>query len=281
MDAVFGAKIFFKNFGIFGEYKYNFYKNDSDRLSVGVSFAFGKPYIPPPPEPPAPAPAPKPQFVYHPTITPEELKKVELLYQSTVRDIERQGRRLTIYSYSERNTFIQKYQGYPDVNSVNNVKYTSLPYYYYNKTSEKEIVAMAKKEPNEFMKVRMIHDWVADIFAYDHDYLEWMAYSNRNREYTLGQIIERERGVCLEYAILFHNLATAAGIDTYMISDHSAPNIGHAYNMVIVDGTGYIIDTTWDSGNQVMYNRYTANKKMFKKDYFMPSIPQSYKLRGW
>ncbi|GHT57388.1 hypothetical protein FACS1894109_09320 [Spirochaetia bacterium] len=283
-NAVFGAKIFFDWFGIYGEYKYNLLRNDDNRLSFGITLAFGDSYIPQPPAPtpkPAPEPKPQPQFVYHPTISSEELAKVELSYQSTIRDIEQQGRRIRIDSYPARNTFIQKYQGYPDINSVSNVKNTKLPYYYYNSTSEKQIVAMAKSEPNKFMKVRIIHDWVADIFAYDNDYLEWMKYSNRNHEYTLGEIIERERGVCLEYAILFYNLAMAAGIDTYLISDHSKPGIGHAYNMVMIDGTGYIIDTTWDSGNQVMYNRYIKQEKMNSKDYFMPGISQSYRLRTW
>jgi transglutaminase-like putative cysteine protease len=232
------------------------------------------------------APEPQPQFVYHPTISSEELTKVELSYQSTIREIERQGRRIRIDSDSVRKTFIQKYQGNPDTTSVNNVKSTSIPVYSYNSTSEQQIVAMAKAEQNRFMKVRMIHDWVSDIFAYDFDYLEWMKYSNRNHEYTLGEIVEREKGVCLEYAILFYNLALAAGIDAYLISDHSGvkPNgeqIGHAYNMVMIDETGYVIDTTWDSGNQVEHNKYIAYDQMISKDYFMPSISESYKLRHW
>ncbi|GHU97615.1 hypothetical protein FACS189483_04110 [Spirochaetia bacterium] len=289
-NAVFGAKIFFEQFGIYGEYKYNLLKNDDSRLSLGFTFAFGDSYIPQPPAPrpaprptptPAPEPEPQPQFVYHPTISSEELTKVELSYQSTISDIERQGRRIYIDSYPARNTFIQRYQGRPDITAVSNAKNAKLPYYYYNSTSERQIVAMAQSEPNKFMKVRIIHDWVADIFAYDHDYLEWMRYSNRNHIYTLGEIVERERGVCLEYAILFYNLAMAAGIDTYLISDHSKPGIGHAYNMVVIDRVGYIIDTTWDSGNQVKYNRSISDKKMVSKDYFMPSISQSYRLRGW
>lgn len=227
-NAVFGAKIFFDWFGIYGEYKHNLLRNDDNRLSFGITLAFGDSYVPQPPTPtpkPAPEPKPQPQFVYHPTISSEELTRVELSYQSTIRDIEQQGRRIYIDSYPTRSTFIQKYQGHPDINSVSNIKKIKLPYYYYNSTSERQIVAMAKSEPNKFMKVRIIHDWVADIFAYDLDYLEWMKYSNRNQNYTLGEIVERERGVCLEYAILFYNLAMAAGIDTYLISDHSKPGI--------------------------------------------------------
>jgi transglutaminase/protease-like cytokinesis protein 3 len=51
--------------------------------------------------------------------------------------------------------------------------------------------------------------------------------------------------------------------------------------MVLINGTGYVIDTTWDSGNQVRDNKYTAYDKMISKDYFMPSISESYKLRHW
>jgi transglutaminase/protease-like cytokinesis protein 3 len=73
----------------------------------------------------------------------------------------------------------------------------------------------------------------------------------------------------------------AAGLDVYLISDYSAPNIGHAYNMVVIDGTGYVIDTTWDSGNQYIDGRIIAFDKMISKKYFMPGVSQSYKLRKW
>jgi transglutaminase/protease-like cytokinesis protein 3 len=73
----------------------------------------------------------------------------------------------------------------------------------------------------------------------------------------------------------------AADVDAYLVCDHSEPGIGHAYNMVVINGTGYIIDTTWDSGNRYVGGKIRQFDRMVSKDYFMPGISQSYRLRGW
>jgi transglutaminase-like putative cysteine protease len=234
---------------------------------------------PPPPQKPA---RPRPQPQENPTITQEELEKVELAYAETVRDIERRGGRITIRNMPERAAFIQRWQGRTDTASADAARNEKFDFYNSYITPETDIVAMARKEPNDFRKVRMIHDWVADIFAYDHDLLWWMDHvSRRNAEYTLGTILKLERGVCLEYAILFYFLMDSAGIETYLISDHSQPQIGHAYNMVVINGTGYIVDTTWDSGNKYIDSAITQWKMTYRKTYFMPGIAESYQLRGW
>jgi transglutaminase/protease-like cytokinesis protein 3 len=216
-----------------------------------------------------------------------------LAYAETVRDIEQRGRRLRINNRSERAAFIQRWQGQPDTAQADASRQEPFPYYITGymplnteKTmilaSETDIVAMARKEPNDFRKVRMVHDWVADIFAYDYD-LIWLMDNviGGNAEFTLRELVERERGVCFEYAILFWFLMDASGIETYLISDRSQPGIGHAYNMVVINGTGYIIDTTWYSGNQYINGAITQWDMMYRKTYFMPSIAQSYQLRDW
>jgi transglutaminase/protease-like cytokinesis protein 3 len=151
---------------------------------------------------------------------------------------------------------------------------------YFNSTtvSAEEIVKRAKNEPDEFRKVRLIHDWVADIFAYDAVYLRRLLNGGTNAEFTLQEILRRQQGVCLEYAVLFWFLADASGLDVYLISDYSKPGIGHAYNMVIINGTGYVVDTTWDSGT---LDRNDNFRRQFGKDYFMSGVSQSYRRRGW
>jgi transglutaminase-like putative cysteine protease len=218
----------------------------------------------------------------NPTITPEELKKVELAYAETVRYIQRQGKQLYVNSLPERNAFIRKYQGNPAVSRVRAAKDKILEWYDIRTTSQEDIVALARKETNDFFKVRMIHDWVADVFAYDFDLLWWMDnVSGKNAIFTLGELIKRERGVCFEYAVLFWFLMDSSGIETYLICDYSEPGKAHAYNMVVIGGTGYIIDTTWDSGNMYQSGKIVQFRRMITKEYFMPDAAQSYKLRGW
>jgi hypothetical protein len=261
--------------------------------------AYTQPAPPPRPARPRPTPQenptikPRPIPQENPTITPEELEQVELAYAETVRDIEQRGRRLRINTRSERAEFIQQWQGRPDTAQADAARQEAFPYYITGymppnteKTmtlaSETDIVAMARREPNDFRKVRLIHDWVADIFAYDYDLLWWMNnVSGRNAIFTLGELVKRERGVCFEYAILFWFLMDASGIETYLISEVIDPENAHAYNMVVINGTGYIIDTTWDSGNQYINGAITQWKMMYTKKYFMPSIAQSYQLREW
>jgi hypothetical protein len=235
-----------------------------------------------------PAP-PQVQPKQYPTLTTEELQKVELAYEATVRGIEGRGKRIYIGNTQERVAFIRRYQGNPDTAStaplwreVFGSSTSTQNYYDSSQTSETAIVRMAKNEPNAFRKVRMIHDWVSDILAYDWDYYNRMIYmTGRNEEFTLGQIIARESGVCLEYAIAFYYLMDAAGINTYLISDHSKPGIGHAYNMVIINGTGYIIDTTWDSKNHYQNGRFITYNPVSDTKFFMRGVSESYQLRGW
>jgi hypothetical protein len=245
---------------------------------------------------PQPIPIPEPEPQKHPTLTPEELQKVELAYDETVRYIEAQGKRLYIGNSQKRAEFIRQFQGKPNTAAVNAAKNEKLPVYSVSKESEnnrwptrrnfaylseKDVVFVTSEEKNDdFLKVRIIHDWVCDIFAYDYDLLKWMDRYGQ-AEFTLGKLIERERGVCFEYAVLFCFLMNYAGVDTYLISDHSEPGIGHAYNMVVIDGTGYIVDTTWDSGNEYQNGRITEFGRMNSKEYFMSDIAGSYKLRGW
>jgi transglutaminase-like putative cysteine protease len=174
---------------------------------------------PPPPRPPKPSPEPSD----NPTLTPEELEKIKLAYAETVRDIERRGKMINMdnrNSRADRNTFMRNWQGRPDTASASAVRNEKLEFYNSKITPETNIVALARKEPNNFRKVRMIHDWVADIFAYDYDLLWWMDnVSRQNAEYTLGTILKLERGVCFEYAILFWFLMDASGIDTYVVCE--------------------------------------------------------------
>jgi transglutaminase/protease-like cytokinesis protein 3 len=51
--------------------------------------------------------------------------------------------------------------------------------------------------------------------------------------------------------------------------------------MVVINDTGYFVDTTWDSGNHYVFGEIKEFKQMYRKDYFMPDIIQCYKLRGW
>jgi hypothetical protein len=208
-------------------------------------------------------------------LTYEEFEKVALAYAETVSYIEQKGKVISFNQDDDRQGFIQKYQGRPDTAKV--AEAIDAPYgLQWNKSiSKEEIVVIAKKEPDAFKRVRIIHDWVANLFYYDWDLLKLMdTYGQAN--FTLDGITKTMRGVCFEYAILFWNLMDAAGIDTYLIKDYP---LKHAYNMVVINGTGYIVDTTWDSNNHYQNGQHISSGGMFRRLYCMPGITESYEYR--
>jgi hypothetical protein len=215
-------------------------------------------------------------------LTREEFEKVALAYAETVGYIKQKGKVIDIKQEDDRQGFIQKYQGRPDIAKVAEEKDAPYNYQWNLSISQEEIVVIAKKEPDAFKRVRIIHDWVANQFYYDLDLLERIN-TYKQADVTLAGITQRMRGVCFEYAILFWNLTDAAGIDTYLILD-SPPLIldfpfNHAYNMVVINGTGYIVDTTWDSNNKYQNGRVISSGGMDSRHYYMPGITESYELR--
>jgi hypothetical protein len=208
-------------------------------------------------------------------LSQEEFEKVALAYAETVGYIKQKGKAITFNQDDDRQGFIQKYQGRPDTAEVAEAKDAPNNYQWNLSISDEEIVVIAKKEPDAFKRVRIIHDWVANRFYYDYDLLKSMATYGQ-AYFTLAQITQRMRGVCFEYAILFWNLMDAAGIDTYLIQDYP---LEHAYNMVVINGTGYIVDTTWDSGNEYQNGQVTNSGGMSSRRYCMPGITESYEYR--
>jgi hypothetical protein len=189
-------------------------------------------------------------------LTREQFVNIEQAYVEAIKPIEEKGKRLLINTEDDRDAFIRKYQGKPDTARVVNAMEQEHQYQRNLNASVQEIVDLVKKEPDYFSNVRMIHDWVADVFSYDMDLLKWMD-THGQAKFSLEQIESMKRGVCFEYSILFWYLMDSAGIDAYLILDHSAPEFHHAYNMVVINGTGYIVDTTWDSVNKYEGGKFT------------------------
>jgi hypothetical protein len=86
---------------------------------------------------PPPPPMPEPHPSQYPTLTPEQLQKVELAYEETVKYLEQQGKQLYIRNAQERAAFIQRYQGKPNTTAVNAAKNEKLPVYSVSAESEK------------------------------------------------------------------------------------------------------------------------------------------------
>jgi len=142
------------------------------------------------------------------------------------------------------------------------------PIGYINPHIDGELIALSneicKNADNDYDKVLLIHDWVADNIYYNYDY-----YYNRSFadiEYEALGVYKSRRSVCEGYANLTQALINAQGIPCKKVHGYSlglgaglrywdeesasTNNSNHAWNQAYVDNRWINMDTTWDSGNK-------------------------------
>ena len=110
---------------------------------------------------------------------------------------------------------------------------------------------------NDFEKVKVIHDWIADNIEYDVE----SYFSNARTDSSGDRTLVRRRAVCDGYASLMKQMCELVGVPCEDISgfgrgygfatgrsqDTSREN--HAWNAVKIDGRWYLVDVTWDAGH--------------------------------
>lgn len=110
---------------------------------------------------------------------------------------------------------------------------------------------IAERESDPWMRVKALHDYVADRIAYDVD-----AY--RRREFgdqDAPTVLRRRRAVCAGYANLLAALGQSSGDDIRVVvgdarlDGSDLTGEGHAWNAARIGGAWVLIDATWDAGN--------------------------------
>lgn len=108
----------------------------------------------------------------------------------------------------------------------------------------KEVKAVLKKiitpGMDNHQKVKVIHDWVVLNLKYDTSY----------RKYTAYEGLQSGSAVCQGYSLLTYKLLKEAGITNKIVEgtvkQEGASSQPHAWNLVLLDGKWYHLDTTWD-----------------------------------
>lgn len=108
----------------------------------------------------------------------------------------------------------------------------------------KEVKAVLKKivtpGMNNHQKVKVIHDWVVLNLKYDTSYRKYTAYAG----------LQSGSAVCQGYSLLTYKLLKEAGITNKIVEgtakQEGARSQSHAWNLVLLDGRWYHLDTTWD-----------------------------------
>jgi len=120
---------------------------------------------------------------------------------------------------------------------------------------------LAGREANPWLRVKALHDYVADRVAYDVE-----AYrSGRFPPQDAETVFRTRRSVCAGYANLLAALGEAAGENIVVVGGDArndggdVTGEGHAWNAARIGGRWALLDATWDAGS--------VKGDRFEKDY--------------
>ena len=133
---------------------------------------------------------------------------------------------------------------------------------------EPEIIALAdeitKDATSDYDKAEAIHNWVAQNIYYDSDSI---INGTNNAPYIASDVLKSKTAVCLGYSNLYAALCRSVGIPCNVVAGYAigeatgvtawddsninTSEANHAWNEVYVDNRWVIVDTTWDSKNNI------------------------------
>lgn len=119
-------------------------------------------------------------------------------------------------------------------------------------------------------KVKAVHDYLCENFAYDLDMVNDHTLYVRDDKASF----EQRRGICENFARWTCDLLNAEGIECVMATgigvqqDSSlTEKPDHAWNIVQIDGAWYPMDVTWDCRNS--YSAGTTTTGQMRTTYFL------------
>ncbi len=144
------------------------------------------------------------------------------------------------------------------------------------------VTALIAGESDQFMRIKLIHDWIAENISYDVAMFEKNVVTNQD----LASVLGSKRAVCSGYAALFEKMAKIAGFEVRTVHgftkglggnfDFNFQN-SHAWNMVKIADLWYFVDTTFDAGAFDSTAGRGQYKKRYSTDYlFAPPVQLRY-----
>jgi transglutaminase-like putative cysteine protease len=109
---------------------------------------------------------------------------------------------------------------------------------------------IAQRERDPWMRVKALHDYVADRVSYDVESYRAGKYPPQDAE----TVFRTRRSVCAGYANLLAAMGQAAGDEIVVVGGDARTNgrdltgEGHAWNAARIGGRWTLLDATWDSG---------------------------------
>lgn len=123
-------------------------------------------------------------------------------------------------------------------------------------------------------KVKAIHDYIVTHVTYDRELRDAQTVE------TILITLDKGRGVCGDYALLFMYLCRRANIPC--VSELSM-SMDHAWNSVFVNGDWLFVDTTWDDDDKgpIKYTYFLKDKYTFMKSHYpIMGVPEPQSFRN-
>lgn len=126
---------------------------------------------------------------------------------------------------------------------------------------------IVEAEPDPILRIKAIHDYVADRLTYDTE-----APGDQAPPQDAEAVFKRRTALSSGYANLLSALGEAIGTEiAYISGDSRIPQsdidgISHAWNAVRIQGQWQLIDVTWDS----VYLEGRNALKRYRTDYLFP-----------
>jgi hypothetical protein len=105
---------------------------------------------------------------------------------------------------------------------------------------------------NDLEKVSAIYSWVITNISYDAD--STSIYNSRPQtDARITEAFRRRKGVCENFAAIFHDIVSKCGVQSFIINGYTKQNgdvdkTGHSWNAVLINNQWLLCDPTWDAG---------------------------------
>ncbi|MHB8127579.1 MAG: transglutaminase domain-containing protein [Mobilitalea sp.] len=121
-----------------------------------------------------------------------------------------------------------------------------------------------KEDMNKVEKIKAVHDYIVRNTKYDQTRQEDLPESS----FAIEGVLYNREAVCQGYAYTFQLFMDLLDITSNVVVGSSvASGIGHAWNMVYLGETWYMVDTTWD--DPVMEDAKAYPDGIIRYNYFL------------
>ncbi|WP_264532195.1 transglutaminase domain-containing protein [Flavobacterium sp. N502540] len=101
-------------------------------------------------------------------------------------------------------------------------------------------------------KIRAVYYWTASTISYDVENMFAVNF-NESKEDKINKTLISKKGVCVNYAEVFNDIANKVGIESVVVEGYTKQNgftdyISHAWCGAKIEGKWYAFDPTWGSG---------------------------------